>query len=143
MPNSPDPYDLARFVAAQDEDIDQVMAELRAGRKSGHWMWYVFPQIRGLGHSSMASRFGISSLAEAAAYLQHPILGSRLRECTRLVNLVERRSAAEIFGYPDNLKFRSSMTLFAQAAPRELVFAEALGKYFGGQPDPPTLARLS
>jgi len=122
--------------------MDAVFAELRAGRKQGHWMWYVFPQMKGLGHSSMASRFGISSREEAQAYLEHPILGARLRECTRLVNQVEGRSVDEIFGYPDDLKLRSSMTLFAQAAPGDSVFAEAVRKYFGGRFDPLTLQRL-
>ena len=136
-------YDLERFVAAQNPDIDRVFAELRAGRKQGHWMWYVFPQVKGLGQSSMAATYGISGREEAQAYLDHPILGVRIRECTRLVNLVEGRSVDEIFGYPDNLKFRSSMTLFAQAAPDDPLFAEALLKYFGGQGDPLTLAKLS
>jgi uncharacterized protein (DUF1810 family) len=142
MVNVADPYDLDRFVTAQGPDMDAVFAELRAGRKQGHWMWYVFPQMKGLGHSSMASRFGISSREEAQAYLEHPILGARLRECTRLVNQVEGRSVDEIFGYPDDLKFRSSMTLFAQAAPGDSVFAEAVRKYFGGRFDPLTLQRL-
>jgi uncharacterized protein (DUF1810 family) len=142
MVNVADPYDLDRFVTAQGPDMDAVFAELRAGRKQGHWMWYVFPQMKGLGHSSMASRFGISSREEAQAYLEHPILGARLRECTRLVNQVEGRSVDEIFGYPDDLKLRSSMTLFAQAAPGDSVFAEAVRKYFGGRFDPLTLQRL-
>jgi uncharacterized protein (DUF1810 family) len=138
-----DPYELARFVDAQGSDIDQVLAELRTGRKRGHWMWFVFPQLKGLGHSGMAERYGIASRAEAQAYLDHPVLGARLRECTRLVNQVEGRSVDEIFGYPDNLKFRSSMTLFAQAAPDDPIFAEAIRKYFGGQGDPLTLEMLS
>ena len=138
-----DSYNLERFVDAQGPDIEQVYAELRAGRKQGHWMWYVFPQLKGLGHSSMAVRFGISSREEAQAYLQHTILGRRIRECTRLVNLVEDRSVDQIFGYPDNLKFRSSMTLFAQVAADEPLFAEAISKYFGGQGDPLTLKMLS
>ena len=96
--------------------MDRVFAELRAGRKTGHWMWFVFPQIQGLGQSPMARHFAIASRAEAEAYLRHPILGARLRECTRLVSAVEERSIEDIFGYPDDLKFRSSMTLFAQAA---------------------------
>jgi uncharacterized protein (DUF1810 family) len=140
--NMTDPYNLDRFVTAQAPDMEQVFAELRAGRKQGHWMWYVFPQLKGLGHSSMASRFGISSREEAQAYLEHAILGARLRECTKLVNQVEGRSVDEIFGYPDDLKFRSSMTLFAQAAPGDPVFAEAVRKYFGGRFDPLTLERL-
>jgi uncharacterized protein (DUF1810 family) len=105
-------------------------------------MWFVFPQINGLGFSRMASTFAISSREEAEAYLEHPILGPRLRECTRLVNLVEGRGISEIFGYPDDLKFRSCMTLFAQVAADCQVFTEALQKYFGGEPDQATLARL-
>lgn len=122
--------------------IDQVLAELRAGRKTSHWMWFVFPQIQGLGHSPTAQRFAIASRDEAAAYLQHPVLGPRLRECTRLVNEIQRRSIEEIFGYPDYLKFRSSMTLFAHAAADNQVFVAALDKYFGGEYDPLTLDRL-
>ena len=138
-----DPHNLQRFVDAQSSVYEQVCSELREGRKRTHWMWFVFPQIEGLGHSAMASRFAIASLLEAQAYLAHPILGPRLRECTRLVNLVEGRSIDRIFGSPDDLKFRSSMTLFARAAPGdEQVFAEALRKYFGGKPDPATLERL-
>src|ERR1035438_1119774 len=117
--NSVDNYNLQRFVEAQDPVFEQVRAELQAGQKQSHWMWFIFPQLRGLGRSATATRFAISSLAEAQAYGQHQILGPRLRECTRLVNGVERRSAREIFGYPDDLKFHSSMTLFAAAAPDE------------------------
>ncbi len=142
MASMPDSFDLQRFVEAQDPVYDQVRAELRAGRKQSHWMWFVFPQLRGLGHSSMAIRFGIVSLAEAAAYLRHPILGPRLTECAGLVNLVEGRSARHIFGSPDDLKFRSSMTLFAQAAGAEKIFSEAIEKYFGGEPDGLTLDEL-
>jgi len=137
-----DPYDLRRFVNAQDPVFEQVCSELRGGCKEGHWMWFVFPQLKGLGYSWMATKFGISSQHEAEAYLQHPILGPRLRECTRIVNLVEGSSAEQIFGYPDNLKFRSSMTLFAHAASDNKVFLSALEKYFGGQPDRLTLERL-
>ena len=137
-----DPYDLQRFVDAQNAVFEQVCSELRGGRKEGHWMWFVFPQLKGLGHSWMASRYGITSREEAKAYLQHPILGPRLRECTRLVNLVEGRKIEQIFGYPDNLKFRSSMTLFARVASDNEVFLNALQKYFGGAPDRLTLARL-
>ena len=118
------------------------MAELRAGRKSSHWMWFVFPQIHGLGRSPMAQRFAISSLAEAEAYLRHPVLGPRLRECTQLVNAVEGHSIEDIFGYPDYLKFRSSMTLFAHAAFDDPVFSDALRKYFAGKEDVLTLERL-
>ena len=138
-----DPFDLERFVTAQDQVYEQVCEELRQGRKTRHWMWFVFPQLRGLGHSSMASHFGISSIAEAEAYLGHPILGPRLRECTRLVNLIEKRSIAEIFGYPDNLKFCSSMTLFASLNIDNQIFRDALEKYFHGREDPRTLEKLA
>ena len=137
-----DPFDLERFLEAQSPVFEDVRAELRRGAKEGHWMWFVFPQIKGLGHSGMAQKFGISSRAEAEAYLAHPIVGSRLTECTRLVNLAEGRSIEEIFGDIDSLKFRSSMTLFAQVAGDNAVFAAALDKYFGGQPDKLTLDRL-
>jgi uncharacterized protein (DUF1810 family) len=122
--------ELQRFVDAQDPVYEQVLAELRRGRKNTHWMWYVFPQMRGLGHSPMAAKYGIGSQAEAEAYLRHPVLGPRLRECTRLVNRVEGKSIDEIFDYPDNLKFRSCMTLFASATEDNAEFLEALGKYF-------------
>ncbi|HMD98656.1 MAG TPA: DUF1810 domain-containing protein [Terriglobia bacterium] len=137
-----DPYDLQRFVDAQNPMFEQVCSELQAGSKEGHWMWFVFPQLKGLGHRWMASKFGISSRAEAEAYLRHPILGPRLRECTRLVNLVDGRSIEQIFGYPDDLKFGSSMTLFAEVASDKEIFMNALQKYFGGQPDGLTLDRL-
>ena len=138
-----DPHNLQRFVGAQSSVYAQVCSELRDGRKRTHWMWFIFPQIEGLGYSELARRFAISSLQEAQAYLAHPILGPRLRECTRLVNQVGGRSIEQIFGSPDDLKFHSSMTLFARAAPDdEQVFDEALRKYFGGQPDPATLERL-
>lgn len=137
-----DPHNLQRFVAAQAPVYGQVCSELREGRKKSHWMWFIFPQIKGLGRSKMADRFAIADLEEAAAYLEHPILGPRLRECTRLVNLVEGRSIDRILGYPDDLKFRSSMTLFAQAASDNEVFNEALSKYFGGEPDHLTLEQL-
>ena len=138
-----DPHNLQRFVGAQSSVYAQVCSELRDGRKRTHWMWFIFPQIEGLGYSELARRFAISSLQEAQAYLAHPILGPRLRECTRLVNQAGGRSIEQIFGSPDDLKFHSSMTLFARAAPDdEQVFDEALRKYFGGQPDPATLERL-
>jgi uncharacterized protein (DUF1810 family) len=139
---SGDPYDLARFVAAQAPIYAQATAELAAGRKRSHWMWFVFPQVEGLGASAMAQRYAIRSLAEARAYLDHPLLGTRLKECVTLVNRVEGRSAHEIFGSPDDLKFHSSMTLFSAAAPQEPLFAEALRKYFAGQRDLLTLANL-
>jgi uncharacterized protein (DUF1810 family) len=135
-------YELERFVDAQRPVYEDARAELRRGRKQSHWMWFIFPQIEGLGRSETARRFAISSREEAEAYLEHPVLGARLRECTRLVNLVQGRSAEEIFGRPDDLKFRSSMTLFADAASDNQVFTEALRKYFGGAFDPLTLERL-
>jgi uncharacterized protein (DUF1810 family) len=137
-----DSYDLERFVDAQKPCFEGVRSELRDGSKTGHWMWFIFPQIRGLGHSPMARRFAISSREEAEAYLGHPILGPRLQECTRLVNLIEGRSLEQIFGYPDEFKFRSCMTLFAHATPDNQVFIDALRKYCGGSFDPLTLERL-
>lgn len=134
--------DLDRFVKAQEPVFERVLAELRAGEKTSHWMWFVFPQIRGLGHSPTAQRFAIASRAEAEAYLSHPVLGPRLRECARLVNEIEGRAIEEILGYPDCLKLRSSMTLFAHATEDNRVFLEALRKYFGGEEDPLTLERL-
>ncbi|MEN0073610.1 MAG: DUF1810 domain-containing protein [Paracraurococcus sp.] len=137
-----DPFDLARFVAAQDPVLAGVRAELAAGRKRSHWMWFVFPQLRGLGQSAMARHYGLSGLAEAAAYLAHPQLGPRLLDCTGLVNRVEGASAHAIFGSPDDMKFRSCMTLFAAAQPGEPAFREALRRYYGAQGDPRTLALL-
>jgi len=144
---SADPYGLARFVEAQARCYARVLEELAAGEKTSHWMWFIFPQLRGLGMSSTARRFGLSGLEEAHAYLAHPLLGARLRECTRLVLAVEGRSAHQIFGSPDDLKLRSCLTLFAQAAarsppPETRVFGEALAKYYGGEPDPRTLELL-
>ena len=136
-------YDFSRFVAAQDSVIDAVFAELRQGRKASHWMWFVFPQIAGLGQSDMARRFALGSLAEARAYLGDGVLGARLREAVRLVCGVNGRSAHAIFGTPDDMKFRSSMTLFAEAAPEETIFQEALDQYFNGERDPLTIAKLS
>ena len=137
------PYNLQRFLDAQVPTYNTVLDELRAGRKSSHWIWFIFPQIAGLGHSSMAQQFAISSLDEAAAYLQHPVLGPRLRACMQLVLDVKGRSAAEIFGYPDNLKFRSCMTLFLTAATNNTLFKDALIKYFDGKPDQLTLDILA
>ena len=134
-----DAYDLQRFVAAQDEVYTTVLGELRAGEKRGHWMWYIFPQIAGLGQSAMAKKYAITSQDEAKAYLGHPVLGPRLRECTEIVLNLDGRSAEQIFHYPDNLKFRSSMTLFSEAAAENSIFHEALGKYFEGRPDQSTL----
>jgi uncharacterized protein (DUF1810 family) len=135
-------YDLGRFVEAQTGVYDQVTRELREGRKRSHWIWFIFPQIAGLGHSSMAQRYAITSLDEAKAYLADPVLGPRLRECTELVNAIEGRDIGAILGYPDDLKFRSSMTLFAHAAPDEPLFRGALEKYFAGEEDGLTLARI-
>jgi len=137
-----DPYNLQRFLSAQAPVIEQVRAELRAGEKRGHWMWFVFPQIAGLGHSDMARRYAIASLDEARAYAAHEILGPRLIECAALVVAVEGRSIGEIFGPPDDLKFHSSMTLFTRAAPQEPVFKDALRKYFGGEEDRATVERI-
>ena len=137
-----DPFDLERFVRAQDPVFEEVRAELRRGSKASHWMWFVFPQLKGLGRSWMAQKFGIASRAEAEAYLAHPVLGARLTECTGLVNLVDRRSIEAILGGIDAVKFRSSMTLFAQVAGDTSVFADALRKYFAGRADLLTLDRL-
>jgi uncharacterized protein (DUF1810 family) len=137
-----DKFDLRRFVDAQAPIYGQALAELRNGRKQSHWMWYVFPQFQGLGTSQMAQKFAINSLPEAVAYLQHPVLGPRLKEITRAVNEVEGRSIETIFGYPDHLKFHSSMTLFSKAAPDEPVFTDALARYFGSKPDERTLELL-
>ena len=137
-----DPFDLQRFVTAQAGVYDQAWAELRSGRKRSHWMWFVFPQLKGLGLSPTALAYGIASLEEARAYLRHPVLGSRLRDCTRAVNALEGRSAHDIFGSPDDVKFRSSMTLFDRSAPDEPIFSLALTRYFGGAPDPRSLDLL-
>lgn len=146
-----DPYDLQRFVDAQQPVFETVKRELHAGRKQSHWMWFIFPQVKGLGHSGTARRFAISSQEEAKAYLNHLLLGNRLRECSELVASHRERSIEDIFGYPDTLKFRSSMTLFAQAAQGAQsartgsgneIFDECLRKYFNGEPDPLTLALL-
>ena len=136
-------YNLQRFLDAQERVYDTVLEELRARRKSSHWIWFIFPQIAGLGHSAMAQQFAIGSLDEAKAYLQHPLLGLRLRECTQLVLNVEGRSIEEIFGYPDNLKFRSCMTLFMTATTDNTLFKNALLKYFDGQPNQMTLDILA
>ena len=141
-----DPFDLERFVVAQDQVYPHVVAELSAGEKRSHWMWFIFPQMRGLGNSRQADFFGIGSLDEAEAYWNHLVLGPRLQQCTLLVNLVEGRTVHEIFGSPDDLKFRSSMTLFARAAEEAGLdaadFNDALKKYFNGEGDPLTLAML-
>jgi uncharacterized protein (DUF1810 family) len=138
-----DRWNLQRFVDAQQPVYQTVLAELRAGRKQSHWMWFIFPQIAGLGHSAMARKYGIASLEEAVAYLRHPVLGPRLRECSALAAALRGRSANEVFGDPDDMKFRSSMTLFSQAVPEEAVFRDCLARYFGGKPDATTLALLA
>ena len=137
-----DPYDLNRFLSAQAPMFQQVVAELQAGEKRSHWIWFIFPQLKGLGQSSTSEFYGIGTLEEARAYARHPVLGPRLEQCTRLVNLVEKRPIEQILGYPDDLKFRSSMTLFARAAPENAVFNDALKKYFNGEPDRRTLELL-
>jgi uncharacterized protein (DUF1810 family) len=137
------PFNLNRFVEAQEPVYDRVLAELRHGRKTGHWIWFVFPQIDGLGHSAMAQRFAITSLEEAKAYLDHPLLGTRLLECTGLVCQLKGRSVREILGTPDDMKFRSCMTLFCRASSDPRVFEEALQMFFGGEPDPLTLERIA
>ncbi|HVJ36019.1 MAG TPA: DUF1810 domain-containing protein [Terriglobia bacterium] len=136
------PDDLDRFVSAQDPIFDQVRAELRAGQKRSHWMWFIFPQIAGLGLSAMSRKYAIADLAEATAYLGHPVLGHRLRECCNLVQAVQDRSLEEIFGAIDAVKFRSCMTLFARLPDTDPIFEAALAKYCGGKPDPETLAIL-
>jgi uncharacterized protein (DUF1810 family) len=133
---------LAEFVAAQDPVYDEVLRELAAGRKETHWIWFIFPQLAGLGQSSMSKKFALASKAEARSYLEHPVLGPRLRECTRLMLASPNRSIAAILGPPDDLKFRSSMTLFAAAAPEEPIFEAALEKFFAGERDPLTLGLL-
>lgn len=139
--SSNDPFDLLRFVSAQAGLFDQALAELRRGRKQSHWMWFVFPQIEGLGFSAMAQRYAITSLLEAQAYLAHPLLGARLRQAAEVTTSHADVSARAIFGSPDDLKFRSSMTLF-RAASQEPVFTEALERFFDGAPDPLTLERI-
>ena len=138
-----DPYDLQRFVTSQNHCYEQVCTELSEGNKQSHWMWFIFPQLRGLGQSPMSKLYSISSLQEAEAYLQHPVLGSRLRHCTKLVMLIEARAIEEIFGNPDDvLKFRSSMTLFMRTSQENRIFKDALQKYFAGKPDQLTIDRL-
>jgi uncharacterized protein (DUF1810 family) len=138
-----DPHNLERFVEAQEPVIERVKDELRAGRKRTHWMWFVFPQVAGLGSSRTATRYAIASEEEASAYLAHPVLGPRLRECTEILNGIEGRSAHDIFGSPDDLKFRSSMTLFDAVAADPAPFRTALERYYDGDPDQQTLAFLA
>jgi uncharacterized protein (DUF1810 family) len=143
MESASDPFDLQRFVDAQTPVYPQVLDELRAGRKRSHWIWFIFPQSAGLGSSATAARYAISSLDEARAYLRHDVLGPRLRECTRLVNALHGRSIADIFGSPDDMKVRSSMTLFAHATADNDDFAVLLARYYDGEEDPLTLQRLA
>jgi len=137
-----DDYNLQRFVDAQRGVYEQAERELRAGRKESHWMWYIFPQIKGLGRSPMAKKFAVTSREEAKVYLDHPVLGPRLRECTRLVTLVNGKSIEDIFGYPDHRKFHSSMTLFAHATDDNQIFTDALRKYFRSEYDSQTIERM-
>ena len=137
-----DPYELARFVAAQSGSYEHATAELRSGRKASHWMWFVFPQIVGLGHSPMARTYAITSPAEASAYLAHPVLGPRLLECASILTWLSGRTAEQILGGIDALKLRSSMTLFLHADPGQQIFRQVLDQYFGGTADPATEARI-
>jgi uncharacterized protein (DUF1810 family) len=136
-------HDLQRFVDAQRDVYATALAELRAGHKRTHWMWFIFPQIEGLGGSEMARRYAIRSADEAAAYLAHPVLGPRLRECTSAVAMHGERDIGDIFGHPDDLKFHSCMTLFADIAPDESLFQACLDRFFDGAPDTATLGRLA
>jgi uncharacterized protein (DUF1810 family) len=142
MPDPKDPFHLQRFLDAQAPVYERVCQELREGRKRSHWIWFIFPQIQGLGSSSMAAKYAIASRAEAEAYLAHPVLGARLGECVGLVNQVQGRTIEAILGYPDDMKFRSSLTLFLKVRPENQVLKQALDKYFAGQPDVLTLERL-
>ncbi len=138
---SSDPYDLQRFIDAQRASYTVAVNELKAGRKQSHWMWYIFPQIQGLGRSAMSQKYAIASLDEAKAYLDHPILGARLRECTRLITAM-KGSIEDILAYPDDLKFHSSMTLFTHAAQDNQIFLDALKNFFHAEFDGATLARV-
>lgn len=142
MSDGDDPFDLERFVSAQERDFARALAELGAGRKQSHWMWYVFPQLRDLGFSSLSQRYGIANLAEARAYLSHPVLGPRLRESVAAVLAIEDASAHAIFGTPDDLKLRSCATLFACVSPPDSVFQQVLARFFAGEPDAATLRLL-
>ena len=142
MPAGNDPYDLNRFVQAQAADYARALSELQAGEKRSHWMWYVFPQIDGLGQSPMSRRYSIKSATEAKAYLEHPILGARLRECFTVLNGLRERSAHEIFGSPDDMKLRSCATLFAQVS-GEKIFTDVIEEYFDGEQDDQTVRLLN
>ena len=137
-----DPFELSRFVDAQDKIYDRVLAELNSGRKASHWMWFVFPQIEGLGFSATSQFYSIKSLEEARQYLGHPVLGQRLKECAETILALEGLSASSIFGYPDDLKLRSSMTLFASVAEPQSVFSRVLEKYYHGNRDERTVSLL-
>lgn len=144
MPNAPesktaDPYDLGRFLRAQEADFARALSEIKSGRKQTHWMWYIFPQFAGLGFSSTSQHYSIKSIEEAKAYLDHPVLGPRLLECAEAALAVQGRSAPEIFGSPDDMKLRSCATLFASVSPRGSVFERLLEKYYGGERDDKTL----
>ncbi|MCB2210413.1 DUF1810 domain-containing protein [bacterium] len=141
--NKADPFKLQCFVEAQDPVYPQVLTELRQGRKRSHWMWFIFPQVAGLGRSAISQRYAIQSGAEARAYLAHPFLGARLRECVTILLEGDQNSAHAIFGQPDTMKFRSSMTLFAAQAGEESLYSQALDKFFDGQPDTATLDFLA
>jgi uncharacterized protein (DUF1810 family) len=138
-----DPFNLQRYLDAQDPVFEDVLDELRHGQKISHWMWYIFPQIKGLGHSWTAQHYAINSLEEAKAYLEHPLLGKRLRTCTQLVMNIDGRTVSQIFGYPDNLKFCSSMTLFNRVDETDQIFKKALMRYCEGKPDTRTLDALT
>jgi len=138
-----DPFELERFVRAQEPVLAQVRQELRDGHKRSHWMWFIFPQLRGLGRSEMATRYGLALMAEARAYLAHPVLGPRLLECTNLLNAVEGRDVHQILGSPDDMKFQSCLTLFARAEPGQTAFQNALQRYFDGREDERTLQLLA
>ncbi len=143
IPDSDDRYNLHRFIEAQLDDYFTSLAEIREGKKRSHWMWYIFPQYKGLGQSATSQHFAIQSLAEARAYLEHPVLGTRLLECCDALLELEDRTAHHIFGSIDKLKLRSSMTLFAQVSPMNLIFQRVIDKYFRGQPDNATLELIS
>ena len=138
-----DPFDLTRFLSAQESKYAGVLAELKSGQKRSHWMWYIFPQIVGLGHTSTAQLYAIKSRQEALAYLNHPVLGKRLKECAETVLAIEGRAVSEIFGYPDDLKLKSSMTLFASVADSEAIFTLVFEKYFNGERDAKTLGMFT
>jgi uncharacterized protein (DUF1810 family) len=138
-----DKFDLGRFIHAQEESYSDAISELKSGRKRSHWMWFIFPQFKGLGHSSTSIRYSIKSIDEARAYLQHPVLGPKLNQCAEAVLALDGKTASEIFGYPDDLKLKSSMTLFEQVAGHGSLFSQILDKYFDGERDVFTLDLLN